>query len=673
MNENEKFAERIDWNLPALKEAAMLHAQGKDEEAFHQVIGHFRSRKNPVYLFTAEEAGACDDPLVMKEAKDTMEHVFYGHAFGKEIHWMENPTEPTSHDDEFSWSIYRTIFWQPLVRAYAKTKDPSYVREFVQQMRSFVSFWPVEPFMKDDVYAQSFTFPGHAWRTIETGIRIYTTWLPCFEVFRACPAFDDESFMIFLNAMYDHAEFLSSHYSNHKSSSNWLSMEVTALLQIGIMFPEFKQSKIWYNLAYRRMAHEVLYDFDEEGIHMERTPVYHMVAAISFLQAYLLLQANNLPTPPYMFPLLEKSAVYVMRLVKPDLSTPMIGDADREDLTTSRADSSAYEGMNLSFFPDDLNELRAYFRLMARLTGRKDFLWFASQRKEGCPPAELDSNLREGIYVMRSGFDPKDSYLLVHGVSLERGEKSTHSHVDQGHVEAQIQGEDVLIDCGRFIYNRSVWKDWRKYFTFQGAHNTLDVDGHEMGVTPGQTERMRGVRTFCHAFEKRKEYWLIDVSHNGYAYLDDPVFFRRKVLRLPDESLVIFDRITGLGQADHQFRENFNFAPGVMETDGKAFAYTTKQGTRFSCSFFSDAPISTTVLRGSEEPKGGWVSYGYSKKEPIPEVVLSCQGKAPLCFCTIIRKGKADMKATIKDGCLSAQLGNYRLEVSDSVVSVKEG
>ena len=103
-----------------------------------------------------------------------------------------------------------------------------------------------------------------------------------------------------------------------------------------------------------------------------------------------------------------------MRLVKPDLSTPMIGDADREDLTTSRADSSAYEGMNLSFFPDDLNELRAYFRLMARLTGRKDFLWFASQRKEGCPPAELDSNLREGIYVMRSGFNPKDSYLLVH-------------------------------------------------------------------------------------------------------------------------------------------------------------------------------------------------------------------------------------------------------------------
>lgn len=67
---------------------------------------------------------------------------------------------------------------------------------------------------------------------------------------------------------------------------------------------------------------------------MERTPIYHMVAAGVYFQCYRLCKLNGIPVPPYMEPTLEKSAQFIMSLVKPDLSTPMIGDADRDDLTT---------------------------------------------------------------------------------------------------------------------------------------------------------------------------------------------------------------------------------------------------------------------------------------------------------------------------------------------------
>ena len=45
---------------------------------------------------------------------------------------------------------------------------------------------------------------------------------------------------------------------------------------------------------------------------------------------------------------------------------------------------------------------------------------------------------------MRTGWGEEDSYMHIHGVQLERGEKSTHSHNDTGHLELQIAGEEEV-------------------------------------------------------------------------------------------------------------------------------------------------------------------------------------------------------------------------------------
>lgn len=51
-------------------------------------------------------------------------------------------------------------------------------------------------------------------------MRIYTVWLPCMEAFRTSPAWDREGWVTFLTLLCDHADFLMTHYSNHKKSSN---------------------------------------------------------------------------------------------------------------------------------------------------------------------------------------------------------------------------------------------------------------------------------------------------------------------------------------------------------------------------------------------------------------------------------------------------------------------
>lgn len=639
MNNNiqETLLGRLNYSLPGLKEAGKLYREKQYQACMDLVVTHFRTRTSPEYLFRAKEAEANTDHKLIEDAEEVMHHKIYGYQFPGDIDWSYNPTEETTRDNEWSWSLYRHIYWQPLARAYALTKDERYTKEFLHQMRSFVKAWPVGPFMDDPEYEKRFTFPGHAWRTIETAMRVYTSWLPCMEIFRKSKVWDTEDWVLFLSSVCDHADYLMTHYSNHCRSSNWLTMEAAALFECGMMFPEIKSD--WLQTGYQRVMHEIKYSFDNDGIHMERTPVYHLVAAGAFLQVCRLCMKNHIVLPPYALPTLEKAAEFLESLVKPDATTPMIGDADREDLRGRRCDTSLYEGMNLTFDPVDLNEIRAFFRTMYEITGRGDFLYFASGALKGRMPDQRNYEYKSaGIYVMRTGWTKEDSYFHVHGTQLELGEKSSHSHNDTGHIELQIKGEDILSDSGRYVYNSSCKKDVRHYFLSAKAHNTLYADDHEMGKVP-DLERVRGVRTFCHHFLETADYQWIDISHNGYIYTDDPLFHRRSVIHLlQSDTYIIDDRITGPGLKEHDMRLFFNFGPGVLEQKSESsFLFETQAGKRrYQLTGIGTREIKSEILFGSDAPIGGWVSYGYALKEPIYQLDIMAYGKAPFRFITVI-------------------------------------
>lgn len=645
--------------------------KGDYEKAFSLVVDHYRTRREPKYLFNRDEAVFLNDESIIEDAEKVMNHDIFSHKFDGPIIWNYNPTAETSRDNEWTWSLYRTIYWQSLARAYMINGDERYVKEFAEQLKSFYEAWPAEAHIQNTEFEIKPPFPGHAWRTIEAGIRIYTTWLPCLEIFRKSPNFDLESWAVFLSSIHDHASFLMGHYSNHNRSSNWLSMESSALLQMGIMFPEISDSKSWLDTGYQRVMHEIMYCFDEDGVHMERTPIYHLVASIAFLQATELCMLNNITVAPYALSVLEKSADFIARLVKPDFSTPMLGDGDRDDLRARKSDTSVYEGMNLSFFTDDLNEMRAYFKHMADLFGRKDFLFLATGGKEGLPPKCNDSLLKDaGIYVSRTGLEKGDSYVMTQMVKLERGERSTHSHNDTAHVELMLSGDDILIDCGRYIYNTSIWKDWRHYFTSVTAHNTLYVDDHTMGAVPG-VERVRGVRGILNNFVSNEQYKLIDVSHNGYAFMSDSIFHRRQILMLHSlKSALIVDYVTGLGKEDHDIRFYWNFATENMKGRGNKYSYTAKSGAKYNFSYKSnDSSFSSNLYIGSENPKGGWVSYGYPVRVPTGQVVVSKNGKAGVVMASIITPDSLKYDLKVKD-VVKLKLGGLDITLSEKGVSI---
>lgn len=449
----------LNAEYPGMATIVEERDKGNVDRALDELVAYFRNRSKPVYLFDESDISEFNEPSVIEEADRICNHEILGHSFGDQIDWHYNATEQSTRDSEWTWSLARHNFWIPLARAYRLTKEEKYAIEFVDQLKSFVSAWPVEPHMS--TLRANMDYPGDAWRSIEAAIRIYTAWLPAMVYFRTSPSWGSTGWVVYLTSVYEHAEFLCTHYSNHTRCSNWLTMECSALFQMGVLFPEFLRSTEWKSLGFRRICHEVRYQFDHEGVHIERTPMYHLVAALAFFQAYRIATLNNIPVPPYMLPILERCTAFLMKLVKPDFTLPMIGDADRISLLARKSDESPYEGMNLTTHPVDLNEIRAFFSTMAELTGREDFIYMASGRQSGKPPDQLCYSMPDqGYHVFRTGWQEQDSYFLVTGTQVERGSNAAHSHSDAAHLELHAAGEDILIDTGRYLYGNCGRLNW---------------------------------------------------------------------------------------------------------------------------------------------------------------------------------------------------------------------
>lgn len=676
----EALIRRLDLEAPGMERVAGLVRKGEKDAAVEELVIHFRTRTEPHYLFEEEEIDHTFNEEIINEAEEICRHKLLGIELGEEIDWRCNASADTTMDPEWMWSLARQIFWPPLGRAYAMTGDEKYVRELVSQMKGFITSWPVEEFLgKIGTYGEltDMKYPADAWRTIEAAIRVYAVWLPLMMFIRKSPSFDTSAWVLFLNALADHGEFLMEHYSCHSKCSNWDTMESTALFSLGVMLPEFKDSRKWRETGYRRAMNDVRYQFDHNGIHIERTPIYHLTAAGAFLQVYRLAVKNNIWTPPYMLPILERAADFIAKLIKPDLSTPMIGDADRNSLLTLRSDTSVYEGMNNTTDPADENELRAFFRVMAEITGREDFRFFASCGKEGRPPAERCTAFPDaGYYIFRSGSERKDSYFLVSGTILERGENNVHSHYDAGHLELHVEGQDVLIDTGRYLYNSESQFDWRIYFSSTAAHNTILVDDHVMGEHPDVIPTARGVRLFCHRFEPGDRYDKLVVSHNGYAYMEEPVFHKRSVVWLKPDVWVVEDRLTGSGL--HRIRQYFNFAPGELHCVKDAEKYIYKSGSLvMELQAAGRTNLDAAVYCGSEDPIGGWVSWGYAEKEPAPQLVFECTCEMPLRLVTVIAKEGCVRKAVItgaddEELCIESRSSVWKLRFTEDDCMAEE-
>jgi len=117
-------------------------------------------------------------------------------------------------------------------------------------------------------------------------------------------------------------------------------------------------------------------------------------------------------------------------------------------------------------------------------------------------------------------------------------------------------------------------------------------------------------------------------EHDGYTRLADPVLHRR-TLELDERSgiLTIQDDIAASGS--HEIAVYFHLAEDALLSAERPNRYRIAVGGG-TVTLEVDARLVVEVLKGSDEPIGGWVSRGYHRKVPSTTLIARgrCHGKS---------------------------------------------
>jgi heparan-sulfate lyase len=505
--------------------------------------------------------GNCASLKDIEVADNALKHIFVGqpsyppYFCGEDIDWSTSPVP----DNEWVWQLNRMGFWNAMGKAYWHTGDEKYAKAWTEQLTDWVRKNPND---KQHHYA---------WRSIEAGIRGHQ-WMELFQRFVDSPSFTPEVLTTFLNSCYDHASFLMTKY---RTGSNWALMEAEGLAFIAIIFPQFRDAEIWRTEAIRRLNVETTAQVYPDGLQRELSLGYHTGCISWFLRTYELAQLAGIKDvfPGEYLQTVEKMCEAVMKISLPDGAHAPFGD-----------DWQGTPGQH-----------KQHFLKWAKLFGRDDFLYLATDGEKGVPPAQTVFALPEsGLYSMRSGWN-KDAICLVLKCGPDGG---GHSQPDNGTFDLYAAGRNLMPDGGCYIYHGD--PENRNWFRQTKVHKTLTLNDKNSKYAP------RLIR------------WEPDIDNQDILVVENDSYenltHRRTVIFVDKKYFVIIDE--AIGTATGQIGIHFQLAPGNAVFDEKDFSVRSDFEEGWNVTIRTKPQKGLKLIK--EE---GQVSFRYTVKEPRPAFV----------------------------------------------------
>lgn len=628
------FFDALNLAYPGLEGVQADVARKDYEAAKKDYVKYLKTRQHPRWLFDwrevrnpANRIPDYDRTAADKIASNLLESCSIPHQFGDTIDWSINPT-PLKYV-EWTYQLSRHPFWTTLGKAYQATGDEKYAQAFVRQMRSWVQS-NILPDFSDNVN-------WSRWRTIETGIRTLGSWPSSFYYFLDSPSFDDESIVMMVKSFHEHG----LHLRAYPQRNNWLTMEMNGLFHIGILFPEFKESKEWCEYASRRLYEEENTQVYPDGAQVELAPGYHGVTLHNILGIYDVARVNDYPLPRDYVEGLERMYECYLKICMPDGKTPALNDSG-----WANAHSMLAEGF--SYLPE-----------------RTDFEYVATQGEKGTVPSFTSVWMPwAGWYAMRSGWDT--AALHAH---FEVGPFSpAHSHEDKLSFVLSAYGRRLLTECGTYAYDTS---QWRRYALSARAHNVTRVDGKDQNR--GKLNRVQSIRYSQGPLPNR---WItneaFDFGEGWYdegfgADLDSTVTQYRALVFVKDRYWLVFDVFTPADEAQHDYQSWFHLNSTEYRTDASLGAVETTDAGEPNLAvvpLWKDASA-PAVICGQETPEvQGWVQWKGYECAPVATPAFRCNASGTCVMPYLFYPLKAGERLPVrsvkvkKDGTIEVSFEN---------------
>lgn len=444
-----------------------------------------------------------------------------------------------------------------------------------------------------------------------------------------------------LRSVREHCHFIAGHFSHFSSANNHLLGEYMGLFVGAITWPLWRESAQWRDTAAAGFEREVRLQNAPDGVNREQAIYYQHEVMDMMLICALIGRANGISFGPVYWERLEAMMEFLAAVMDRAGNVPMIGDSD--------------DALIVRFSPQKpWNPYRSLLATGAILFSRADWAakagrcddktrWLLGDEAVERQETSTSSNtplprraFREGgYYVLGARFGAEDEVLAVVDCGpLGFLSIAAHGHADALSFTLSAGGVQMLVDPGTFAYHTQ--KKWRDYFRSTFAHNCVTVDGTDQSTIGGNFMWVSKAESTCTmASLDEGGVQCFEGEHDGYRRLPDPVTHRRRItFNAVTNEFRVEDNLEC--SAAHQVNICWHFSEHCLVTADAHWVQAVAGRVRLTLGMERISPP-PELLRGREDPPGGWISRSFDVKTPIHTAVWSLPVRGRTQFVTIIR------------------------------------
>jgi hypothetical protein len=313
----------------------------------------------------------------------------------------------------------------------------------------------------------------------------------------------------------------------------------------------FRGAAAWRRKAWRTLARELRLQIGPDGVHAERSTMYHRIIAGELAELWAFCRRNGRPQAAALEDVVRRMAEFQRWIDQDTGMLPLFGDAYAQDnyyrfsAPAVVAARDGYDG-------------RA---LIGEATDHGFWLLGTGGRADAPPPPPPASGpggrafAPGGYFVARSGWSPTADVLVWDCGPTGYDRNRKHAHLDALSLTLSVAGVPLLIDPGTGTVER------REPLRSTRAHSTVCVDGMEQGVLAERDEIWSPPNPALRLWATSPECTVMAGRHDGYRRLAAPVWHERTIVVLPGLYWLVVDAFDGVGE--HRVEQRFHVVPGA--------------------------------------------------------------------------------------------------------------
>lgn len=481
-------------------------------------------------------------------------------------------------------------------------------------------FAALEDFERENPLARSVN-----WEPTEAAMRLFSLLL-LFDMAMQGEAAPDHLAML-LRMIAAHGAFLwrTMSWDAAGGGGSAFATQLSALFLAGSLLAGHEPgAELWQRRTRDLVGAEILTQFLQDGVHVEKSLFGHRLVTEMFLFCLLVMQRQDMTLPDEALVRLRRACHYLAETRRPDGCWPVLGDTD--------------DARIFGFDPADVRLQDGVLALGAVLFN--DAALRPAGGSHPLPPSLLwllgQSGLDAFLALPAAGGKAVSRHYAAGGVMVVRqdgnyllfdaGEAGRHGHNDLLSFELCLDGHPLLVDPGCPTYTGDL--KLRRLFRSAAYHNGLVVDKKDIAPITGPFSISGVAKPRDVSFRQEGGLVRMAAGHAGYGRLASPVSVQREISFDPSAAVFeCYDTLTVKGP--HRVDRYFHFVPEATLQLEENRCLVSLHQYRYELSFddFS-APYILT----------GRVSNGYGHMATAPLLMLSTEVNATVTLSAVLKK-----------------------------------